>query len=152
MKLLETSREISEIIPFSFGEWGWALSELVGSSMASVTKHIIPQILLFVVCVVIFNHTAKIEQQKQQRPPETEETLVTAAKSATMTTTSDLDTVPEGAGGDVKEIFGVRIERNPSQFKLDELSVTSWPTYVSLFIPFNPPRYITADTVTQLLD
>ncbi|XP_027149294.1 uncharacterized protein LOC113749669 [Coffea eugenioides] len=97
--------------------------------MASVTKHMIPQILLFVVCVVIFNHTAKIEQQKQQRPPETEETVVTAAKSATMTTTSDLDTVPEGSGGDVKEIFGVRIERNPSQFKLDELSVTSWPTW-----------------------
>ena len=119
--------------------------------MASVTKHMIPQILLFVVCVVIFNHTAKIEQQKQQRPPETEETPVTAAKSATMTTTSDRDTGPGGSGGDVKEVFGVRVERNPSQFKHGGLSVTSWHTCVSLFIRFNPPGYITADTVTKVL-
>lgn len=96
--------------------------------MASVTSHMIPQILLFVVCVVIVNHTAKIEQQKQQRLPETEETLVTAAKSATMATTA-ADTVPEVSGGDAKEIFGVKIERNPSQFKLDQLGVASWPTW-----------------------
>ncbi|KAL3513266.1 hypothetical protein ACH5RR_025983 [Cinchona calisaya] len=111
--------------------------------MASV----IPQILLFLICVVIFNYTAKIEQPKQQLPPETE-TFVPAAESATMATTTN--TISERSGGDVMEIFGVKIERNPPQSKLDQLGVTSWPTWTGS--PSQMPWTFSAKETMYLLE
>lgn len=77
-------------------------------ALASFTKVMILQILLFLVCAVVYRRIIS--------PDKTE---VTALEKV----------VFDGGDGDVMEVFGVKIERNPSQSKLDRLGVSSWPTW-----------------------
>lgn len=76
-------------------------------ALASFTKLIILQILLFLVCAVVYRRVISPEK-----------TEVTA-----------IGEVFDGGDGDVKVVYGVKIERNPSQSKLDRLGVSSWPTW-----------------------
>lgn len=77
-------------------------------ALASFTKLMILQIFLLLVCAVVYRRITS--------PQKTEVTAIGKV-------------VFDGGDGDVTEVYGVKIERNPSQSKLDRLGVSSWPTW-----------------------
>lgn len=90
-----------------------ATATATATSTEYKSKLIFPQIFIIVlVSALLYNRT--IQQRKLQ----------TEGITATMGTIAASDS------GDVKEMFGVKIERNPSQSKLDHLGISSWPKYV----------------------
>lgn len=83
-----------------------------GMALANLTKLIILQTLLFLVCALVYRRII------------TQHAEVTVSDNTVMATVGKAFDV-----GDVKVVFGVKIERNPSQSKLDHLGVPSWPKW-----------------------